>query len=52
MEKIDAKLQDLKDTFKLIDRATTHVQRRLLARGATTAQIEQAKRQFAWPRSR
>jgi|GEM_PF-5626285 len=43
MEKIDAHLHDLKDTFKLIDRATALTRPRLLRRGATITQIQEAR---------
>jgi hypothetical protein len=43
MEKIDARLQDLKRTFVTIDRATALTRPRLLKRGATRAQIQEAR---------
>jgi hypothetical protein len=43
MEKIDAKLQELKGTFPKIDRATAVVRRQLYARGATSAQIQESR---------
>jgi hypothetical protein len=43
MEKIDARLQDLKRTFVTINRATALTRPRLLKRGATRAQIREAR---------
>jgi hypothetical protein len=43
MEKIEAKLQELKATFSKIDRATAVVRRRLYARGATSAEIRESR---------
>jgi hypothetical protein len=43
MEKIDAKLQELKGTFSKIDRATAVVRRQLYARGATSTQIQESR---------
>jgi hypothetical protein len=43
MERIDARLQDLKRTFVTIDRATAKVRPGLLKRGKTRAQIREAQ---------
>lgn len=41
--RIDARLQDLKNTFTKIDRATVIVRPGLLRRGKTAAQIQEAQ---------